>query len=472
VTDASDITSDGIGEVLLADAEAWINENIAAIMDSDPNYDMYVFSFKYNGTYYIGGFTEDGFDWANQSENNAVSSLKLFFDNNFKVFIWDGSVQIETTPIALNAEYKAGDVVKNDTDHDVYIYNMGTNSVILPAGATVTLTEENFENEYQWGWYLVFTPGLAGTGPSSNVFTTGNTYSTLQPIGYIISGSGTKADPYKFNVVTEQQTKTDISTATVTVDSLTYDGTEQAPTVTVKVGDETISSGYTLSGRTSAKAPGIYTATIVGDETTCTGSKEFTWTIDEADSFTVNVTNGTLENTPDEDGKFASQTLITAIGNTRTGHWEDGAGKILCTEQKYTFYILDFTDIKWVEEAVSQYEDGIANVNISDRAPTADGKTKVTITSTWRLPKGAKIVKAGTYRMYTTGNDTADKNDMLTNGSFNASTLKTINGTFFFNLTMKPTTAAKTLWTMTYVKYQLADGTDIEIMSDVVSSNP
>ena len=55
--------------------------------------------------------------------------------------------------------------------------------------------------------------------------------------------------------------------------------------------------------------------------------------------------------------------------------------------------------------------------------------------------------------------------------TFAQSKLKTINGTFYFDINMKSETAAKNLYTMTYVQYELNGGI-YEVMSDVFCNSP
>ena len=110
-------------------------------------------------------------------------------------------------------------------------------------------------------------------------------------------------------------------------------------------------------------------------------------------------------------------------------------------------------------------------MTISDRAPIAGGKTRVTVTSTWRLPKGAKITKAGTYRTYLPVLNPEPTKDEMLGTTFAQSKLKTINGTFYFDINMKSETAAKNLYTMTYVQYELNGGI-YEVMSDVFCNSP
>ena len=99
-----------------------------------------------------------------------------------------------------------------------------------------------------------------------------------------------------------------------------------------------------------------------------------------------------------------------------------------------------------------------------------NGKTTVTVTSTWTLPEGAEIVKAGTYRCYVDkGAETPDSEYMLANGTFNPSTLTTCKGTFYFNINMGVVSAARKLCTMTYVTYTL-NGNTYTITSEVAYS--
>ena len=268
---------------------------------------------------------------------------------------------------------------------------------------------------------------------------------------------------------------TDLSTATVDINgSYVYDGAPKAVDFTVKVdGNEISKDDLTVTGDTSAAAPGIYTVTISGKDSNYENSKTFTWEIEKATDFAVKAENAEILTAPDaETGKYAAETLVTAVGNTKYGHWVDKkTKKVVCTERRYIFYVIDVVDVEWVETTVDEYADGLANVTISDRAPIAGGKTRVTVTSTWRLPKGAKITKAGAYRTYLPVLNPEPTKDEMLGTTFAQSKLKTINGTFYFDINMKSETAAKNLYTMTYVQYELNGGI-YEVMSDVFCNSP
>ncbi|MBQ8967157.1 MBG domain-containing protein [Ruminococcus sp.] len=135
-------------------------------------------------------------------------------------------VAADTVNIADGARYKVGDVLKNNTDNDVYIavYGMANkDKLTLPANSFVYLTGKDYTEDYGWGWLFVIMPSLS----NCNVINTGNTDSTLEASEFVVSGSGTSEDPYVFNVVADSQQQT----------TLEGEGTEENPYIITSFDD-------------------------------------------------------------------------------------------------------------------------------------------------------------------------------------------------------------------------------------------
>ena len=103
------------------------------------------------------------------------------------------------------------------------------------------------------------------------------------------------------------------------------------------------------------------------------------------------------------------------------------------TKNELSFTILRDSVVEWRPDE-TQEQMAIANSAISARTKNGD-KDRVTITATWSLPEGAVVTQAGTARCYTT-DAIPDKETIFNTGTKKNSTLKTLNGTFEFNLNM------------------------------------
>ena len=256
------------------------------------------------------------------------------------------------------------------------------------------------------------------------------------------------------------------STITFAYMHIPYTGTDITPQFTVKLGDTELNeSNYEITSGGTGTEVGTQKLTIAG-KGDYKGTKTAEWYIDKIKEYTVTVTNGTING----GDKYTEKTVATVVGDTDVGGWYIN-DKLVSSDKTYSFYVMSDTVLTWKDGTVDN--NGIANMAISDRIYNPNGKVTVTMTSTWNLPKGAQIKKAGTYRCYVgLGDNLTDEQlkAQLKEGTFKASTLKTTQGTFYFNLNMGATSAAKKLCGMTYVQYTL-NGTTYEIVSDIATSS-
>lgn len=272
-------------------------------------------------------------------------------------------------------------------------------------------------------------------------------------------------------IVIPKLERANISSANVTFNlmHLTYTGSAITPVFHVKLGDKVLTENtdFTVQSGNVGTETGTYTLTLSGTGE-YTGTVTAEWYIDPVKIYRVNVTNGTIKGGSD----YEEQAVVTVVGNTEVGSWYNG-DTLVSAERTYSFYAVSDVDLEWRANdtyAAEKAQEGIANITISPRTVNTNGKTTVTVTSTWTLPEGAEIVKAGTYRCYVDkGAETPDSNYMISNGTFNASTLTECKGTFYFNINMGVVSAARKLCTMTYVTYTL-NGETYTITSDVAYS--
>ena len=249
----------------------------------------------------------------------------------------------------------------------------------------------------------------------------------------------------------------------------TYTGSEISPVFTVSYGDTVLTENtdFVVESGNTGTAAGTYTLTLTGTGA-YTGTLTAEWYIDPVKNYHVTVTNGTIMG----DSDYEEQAVVTVVGNTEVGGWYNG-DTLVSAEQTYSFYAVSDVDLEWRADdayAAEKAEEGIANITISPRIINSNGKTTVTVTSTWTLPEGAEIIQAGTYRCYVDkGTETPNSEYMIANGTFYASSLTECKGTFYFNINMGVVSAARKLCTMTYVTYTL-NGETYTITSDVAYS--
>ncbi len=136
---------------------------------------------------------------------------------------------------------------------------------------------------------LTFSDTHVSSGVLDDNYTYTFTYPTLSTTAYEPG-----AEPEKTALTEENVTVTD---------GLTYNGSAQSPTITVKVGETTLvkDTDYTISGTASATDADTYTVTVTG-KGNYEGTVEKTWTIGKADSYvtaspasTSPVYNGTAQ---------------------------------------------------------------------------------------------------------------------------------------------------------------------------------
>ena len=132
----------------------------------------------------------------------------------------------------------------------------------------------------------------------------------------------------------ESPAKKNIKSATVTVDTKTYNGKAQAPKVTVKVGKKTLKKGvdYKVSAKKNMKDAGKYNITIKGIGN-YTGSKTVKWTIKAANQ-SLKVTVGkkafTKKTITKKSLKKKAQTIkLTVKGNKGKVTYKSSNAKVV-----------------------------------------------------------------------------------------------------------------------------------------------
>nr|WP_295154839.1 BspA family leucine-rich repeat surface protein [uncultured Ruminococcus sp.] len=92
----------------------------------------------------------------------------------------------------------------------------------------------------------------------------------------------------------------------------------------------------------------------------------------------------------------------------------------------------------------------VYSMNVSRVAIPESGKQKISFTVDWELPSGYELVEAGVVRSY-------ENNDPVIDGenvSKKASTLRSVRGTFIYNLTLGKSNADRTIYSKAYVTYK------------------
>jgi len=94
--------------------------------------------------------------------------------------------------------------------------------------------------------------------------------------------------------------------------------------------------------------------------------------------------------------------------------------------------------------------------------------TKVTLTGTWNIPKDAQNIKGGIARL-STDDTNVTKYDVYNNGVYKTSAITSPNAKYSYSLTMNSANAAKNLFAVTYVTYEI-DSKQFVSISDVSQS--
>lgn len=256
--------------------------------------------------------------------------------------------------------------------------------------------------------------------------------------------------------------KTDLSAGHLIANPLVFAYDEEAHTASavLKYNGTRLVEGvdYVLTGNTATEA-GTYTLEAQGIGA-YKGTVYATWRICNVYFVTATI-DGVTTTTSYEDKSLVK---FTSSGN---GAWYIN-DVLTSTKNELSFTILRDSVVEWRADE-TQEQMAIANSAISARTKNGD-KDRVTITATWSLPEGAVVTQAGTARCYATG-ETPDKETVYNTGTKKNSTLKTLNGTFEFNLNMGAASAAKTLCVVTYVTYTL-NGQEYTVISEVATSAP
>ena len=165
-------------------------------------------------------------------------------------------------------------------------------------------------------------------------------------IFYLLDGSGNNVtDWYKISFSDgngnnkKVTVKKNIEKATIdSIADLTYNGTAQTPAVTVKFGDETLTSGtdYTVSGTASAMDPGTYSVTVTGTGN-FSGTKTVEWKI----------VKGTIEIPTIESKDYNGTTQTADIEENNIYSVEENNGGIDAGTYPVRLKLKDTVNYKW-----------------------------------------------------------------------------------------------------------------------------
>lgn len=324
--------------------------------------------------------------------------------------------------------------------------------------ATVTVYGEEYTNE------RVVTVPANGHTPSEAVKETiAPTYDEEGHVDSVVYCSVCGAELSREVLSTiDKLPKTDLSAGHLIANPLVFAYDEEAHTASavLKYNGTRLVEGvdYVLTGNTATE-PGTYTLEAQGIGA-YKGTVYATWRICNVYFVTATI-DGVTTTTSYEDKSLVK---FTSSGN---GAWYIN-DVLTSTKNELSFTILRDSVVEWRADE-TQEQIAIANSAISARTKNGD-KDRVTITATWSLPEGTVVTQAGTARCYTT-DTTPNKETVYNTGTKKNSTLKTLNGTFEFNLNMGATSAAKTLCVVTYVTYTL-NGQEYTVISEVATSAP
>ena len=324
--------------------------------------------------------------------------------------------------------------------------------------ATVTVDGEEYTNER-----VVTVPANGHTPGEAVEETIAPTYDEEGHVDSVVYCSVCGAELSREELSTiDKLPKTDLSAGHLIANPpvVAYDEEEHTVSAVLKYNGTRLVEGvdYVLTGNTATEA-GTYTLEAQGIGA-YKGTVYATWRICNMYFVTATI-DGVTTTTSYEDKSTAR---YTSTGN---GAWYVD-GVLRSTSNNFAFTVLRDSDVEWRPNE-TQEQTAVANAAISERTKNGE-KDRVTITATWSLPDGANVTQVGTARCYTT-DTTPDKETVYNTGTKKTSTLKTLNGTFDFNLNIGGSNIAKTLCVVTYVEYTL-NGTTQTVISDVATSVP
>lgn len=324
--------------------------------------------------------------------------------------------------------------------------------------ATVTVDGEEYTNER-----VVTVPANGHTPGEAVKETIAPTYDEEGHVDSVVYCSVCGAElSREVSSTIDKLPKTDLSAGHLIANPLVFAYDEEAHTASavLKYNGTRLVEGvdYVLTGNTATEV-GTYTLEAQGIGA-YKGTVYATWRICNVYFVTATI-DGVTTTTSYEDKSTAR---YTSTGN---GAWYVD-GVLRSTNNNFAFTVLRDSDVEWRPNE-TQEQTAVANAAISERTKNGE-KDKVTITATWSLPDGANVTQVGTARCYTT-DTTPGKETVYNTGTKKTSTLKTLNGTFDFNLNIGGSNIAKTLCVVTYVEYTL-NGTTQTVISDVATSVP
>ena len=384
--------------------------------------------------------------WSKDNTNDPYEYDQLF-DVSFRDTdtVTYNAVFLKAQYVAENGVYFIGDTI----DFNGKYVKMQDSGSVGVANFIRTIQNIQLYNA-STGEYQVALHQSRGTG--YYYFTVGENYGSK--VAYVVkSGTGTQDDPYimgvaPYNTITWKNGDTTLETDRF-VGTITPEYNGETPE---KDSDEDYA--YVFKGWISDGGTTVYTAenlpNVTGDVTYTAVFDEFI--IIHKDDVLINSTTSNPE---------------AYVTNPKTG--------ILLTENTdYTFTINEDTvTIK----GIGSYSGEVTKpFVILDKAATSDisarkkvGKnTKVTLTGTWNIPKDAQNIKGGIARLST--NDTGiTKYDVYNNGVYKTSAITSPNAKYSYSLTMNSANAAKNLFAVTYVTYEI-DSKQFVSISDVAES--
>ncbi|SEK87918.1 hypothetical protein [Ruminococcus albus] len=128
---------------------------------------------------------------------------------------------------------------------------------------------------------------------------------------------------------------------------------------------------------------------------------------------------------------------------------DDTEVKVSGTRNYYFYATRDMSIVPHYSYEIVEAEP-VYSMNVSRVAIANSDKQKISFTVDWELPKNYELIEAGVVRSYINENPEIGGADV----SQKASSLKTVRGTFVYNLTLGTANANNTIYSKAYVTYR------------------
>lgn len=249
----------------------------------------------------------------------------------------------------------------------------------------------------------------------------------------------------------------------------TEDGYSLDVTFTCKHGDDTATVSPEV---TSSSDSGVTTYTAVAEY----NGKQFTYTYEVKDSYTLTVVDGTIADTGITTNNYGYNDVVTVVADAeKDGQYFAGwyiGDTLVSNRTTYTFCIVEDKVLTAKYSAEETEEKAVVSLRMSDREDIGSGAQRVVATLEWSVPSDYTMMEAGILRSYTESSDEKLKLEEVDGSNVRQtdSGLWCKNGIYKLTVNMSPSTAKGPLNARGYLVYEDAEGNVHTAYTDIMVS--